>query len=270
MNHRANPWVLGLLAGALLGGAEVRRFESLAAKDIKSKLSGNEAQVQVRTVPHGPLGHLAGDLDRVTISARNFTTEGLPLFTEPDRSRRGKARKVEIRLEDFRLAGLRISALDASIPNCRFDLPLAMRHGKIRLSESGTGTGSVTILASDLEEFILRKFHEIKHVSVHLNGGRVIVSGDGEFLIAHTAFKVSAALVSPDGAKLMLQDADVTMDGHPASEAAEATLLTAMNPVVDLNDDLHLWGAIKVESIALESDRLVASGPTHIPVRPSQ
>jgi len=246
----------------------VRHFEALAAQDIKSKLHGEHAVVTVHTVPHGLFGHLSGDLNRVTITARNFATDGLPLFTEPDRSKQGKARRVDIALEDFTLAGLHVDSLDASIPNCRFDFPLAKRKGKIRLSESGTGTGAVTINAPDLEGFILAKFHEIKRVSVHLDNGRAIVEGYGEFIVVKANFSVDAQLVAVDGTKLSLADCKISLDNHPATPEAADALLRTLNPVVDLDKDLHLYDTIKVDKIELANEKLIASGATKIPVLP--
>lgn len=262
-----------MLAGAaiawLIGGTAVHHFESLAAKDIKSKLQGPDAVVTVHTVPHGIFGHLAGDLSKVTISASHFTTQGLPLFTEPDRSTQGKARKVDIDLQDFELGQLRIDSLTAFIPDCRFDFPLAKRKGQIRLSRSGTGTGQVVILAPDLEKFILAKFHEIKRVSVHLQDGRVQVEGFGDFLVIKSEFLVDAQLIAVNGAQLSLVDAHISLSGNPATEDASKALLQTLNPVVDLNADLHLYGAIVVDKIDLTDDKLTASGATTIPNLPS-
>ena len=253
---------------ALLGGAAVKHFETLAANDIKSKLRGEHAVVTVHTAPHGLLGHLSGDLNKVTIMAKNFSTDGLPLFTEPDRSKAGKARRVDIALEDFVLAGLHVESLDASIPDCRFDFPLAKRKGKIRLSQSGTGTGSVTIDAPDLEKFILAKFHEIKRVSVHLKDGRALVEGYGEFIVVKANFSVDARLVAVDGTKLTLADTRISLDNHLATPEAADALLRTLNPIVDLDKDLHLYGTIKVDKIELENEKLTASGATKIPVLP--
>jgi hypothetical protein len=248
----------------------VRHFESVAAKDIKSKLRGDNVSVTVRTIPHGLLGHVTGDLSKVTITAKHFTADGLPLFTEPDRSQQGRAGRVDILLEDFHISGLRIDSLAASIPNCRFDFPLAKKRGQIRLSHSGTGSGSVTILAPDLEKFILAKFHEIKRVTVHLDHGRVRVEGHGEFLVIKSDFLVDAALIAINGSQLSLADAHVSLNGQPATQDAADALLQTLNPVVDLNKDLHLYGAIQVSKIDLNNDKLTASGATTIPVLPPQ
>ncbi|MEA2552891.1 MAG: hypothetical protein QOJ65_1067, partial [Fimbriimonadaceae bacterium] len=167
----------------------------------------------------------------------------------------------------FFLAGLRIESLEAHIPDCRFDFPLATKKGKMRLSRSGTGEGSVTVLAKDLENFILKKFHEIKRVSVRLTNGRVTVEGYGEFLIVKANFTVDAQLTAATPTQLALTDARISFEGNPADELAAKTLLETLNPVVDLDKDLHLYGAIQVRQVQLDQDRLVASGNTTIPVK---
>ena len=54
----------------------------------------------------------------------------------------------------------------------------------------------------------------------------------------------------------------------PATAEADEALLQTLNPVVDLNKDLHLYGAINVDKIDLQDDRLTGSGATTIPLLP--
>ena len=256
---------LGLLFG--LGSAETKHFEDLAARDIRAKLQGPHAHVQVQTRAEG-FNAVTGHLKRVTISASDFSTDGLPLFTEPHLSRAGKIDDLRIELKDFKLGALQIQNLESAIPDCRYDFGLAVRKGRIRLSESGVGVGSVTITAPALEAFILHKFHEIKSVHVEIKGGSVKVSGYGEFLIIHTHFEVTAGLGAVKGTQLVLSDAVITFDGKPADEYSRKALLDVLNPVVDLDRDLKLYGAIEVSRITLEGDVLKAEGKTRIPASP--
>ncbi len=256
---------LGLLFG--LGSAETRHFEDLAARDIRSKLQGDHARVEVRTRAVGA-DAVSGHLKRVSISASDFSTEGLPLFTEPQLSRSGRIDELVISLSHFTLGKLAIESLDSSIPNCRYDFGLAAGKGKIRLSESGAGSGSVVVTAPALEAFILHKYKEIKTVQVEIAGGKVHVSGYGEFLIISTHFDVVASLSAPNGTQLLLTNAAITFDGKPADELSRKALLDTLNPVVDLNKDLKLYDAIHVSDITLERGLLRASGPTRIPERP--
>lgn len=263
------PLVLGLF-GALFyfGGSQVRHFENLAANDIRSKIQGEHAKVSVRTELNGIIGGPLGDLKKVTIRASDFQTVGIPLFTQPELSKRGRIDTLRIELREFTLAGLHIQELAADIPDCRYDYSLAIAKRKIRLSQSGIGHGGVVIREKDLESFILRKFGEIKRVSVHVANGRVHVEGYGEFIILKTSFSVDAILVAIDGTKLSLADASITLDGKPADEVSKKTLLDIMNPVVDLNQDLKLHDAIKVSQIELKDGVIRASGATQIPAQP--
>src|SRR5690242_10772192 len=99
------PLVLGLF-GALfyLGNSEVRRFENLAAKDIRSTIRGEHAKVTVRAELNGIIGGPLGDLKKVTIRASNYDTDGVPMFTEPELSKKGLIRDLRIELREFNLS----------------------------------------------------------------------------------------------------------------------------------------------------------------------
>jgi hypothetical protein len=264
------PLLVGLF-GALyyLGNSEVRRFENIAAKDIRSTIRGEHAKVTVRTELNGIIGGPLGDLKKVTIRASNYQTDGVPMFTQPELSKKGLIRDLHIELREFEIAGLHIQSLITDIPDCHFDYTLAVTKHKIRLSESGTGRGEVAIREKDLEAYILHKFGDIKKASVKIANGRIHVDGYAEFIIVKANFQVDAALVAIDGTKLVLDDARISFDGKPADELASKTLLNTLNPVVDLVKDLKLYDSIKVDSISLKDGVLRASGATRIPVQPT-
>ncbi len=257
---------LGLLFG--LGGLGLSLFEHHAAHDIRQTLKGDHVEVRIDTRAVG-LEATSGHFKRVTIEASHFSTSGLPLFTEPGLSRSGKIDDLRIVLHDFNLRKLHIQELSSSIPNCRYDFGLAARKNRIRLSESGSGLGKVQIRQSDLEAFILSKYSSIKTVHVELSGGKAHVWGYGEFIVIRTNFDVVASLAPIGGDKLALADAVITFDGHPADDLSKKALLDTLNPVVDLNRDLGLYGAISVTNVNLENGELDAEGITKIPEHPS-
>lgn len=250
-----------LALGFDFGSRALRGFERDAALEIATKLEGPDKRVSVRTRPTlFPPG--AG---RVTITGERFATEGLPLLTEPNRDRRGRIDRLDIRLRDFTLRGLRIDSLNASIPNCRFDLMLALKERKFRLSQSGVGRGEVRVLEKDLEVWILRKYREIKRVSVKLDRGVAWVEGYGEFLLVKTKFEVIADVAPVEGTKLLLTNARIYFDWLRADPFASKALLDVLNPVVDLDRDLNLMDAIKVDKILIKDGVLTAWGDTQIP-----
>lgn len=256
---------LGLLFG--VGRNEVRKFENAAAKEIGSKLDGPHKRVSVKAELNGPLDGPFGVLKSATIRASDFSADGLPLFTEPERSTKGSIQSLLLELRNFRLCGLRVEALDAEIPDCRFDYGLAVSKKQIVLSRSGVGTGSVRILEHDLEAFVLRKFREIKRVSIKIDRNRVWVEGFGEFLVVQTEFSVMAKLEAREGNKLFLTDALVFFGDAKADEFSRKAVLDSLNPVVDLDKDLKLFGAVELEGVRLEKGVLEAWGKTRIPER---
>jgi hypothetical protein len=258
---------LALIAALWIGGrAEVHHFESIAAADIASRLAGPRKLVSVNA-DVGPEA-IFGDVHSVTIHASRFETDGIPLFTEPERSKRGILRKLKLDMADFQIGGLHVQTLQADLTDSRFDIALALRHGQIRLSRSGEGPGAVVISAHDLAEFIKLKFHEISSITVSLEHDKIVVEGHGEFILFDADFWLVAKLEAVDGAKLVMSFAHVLIDGRPASAAAEKALLDTLNPIIDLNQDLGLHGAMRVDRIEASDGTLRALGPIHIPARP--
>lgn len=259
--------LFGTLFG--LGSSEVRRFERLAAENIRTRLEGKETRVKVKTRFNGLVAGPLGDLSEVQIEASRFSTEGIPLFTEPDRPQSGRIVNLKLKLADFRLAGLHIRKLESVIPDCRYDYRAARDRKEIVLSRSGIGEGWVEITAADLEAWILRKFHEIKRVKVKLERDRATVEGYGEFLIVKSDFRVTARLVPVDGLRLELTDAHIEFGAEAADDLTKSVLLGILNPVVDLDGDLGLHGAIRVDRVTMNGGVLRASGKTTIPNRPA-
>jgi len=257
---------LGLTYG--VARREVAVFERHAAADIAAQLQGEHKRVQVKTQFELPFSPLFADIKRGTIAASHFETNGLPLFTDPERPRTGRVRNLEIILHDFTLKGLRIESLRSSIPECRFDRDLALKKRQIRLSKSGIGQGEVRILEQDLARYIPTKVKEIKECLVKLDRGKVWVEGYGEFLIAKTRFLVVADLQIEDGVRLNLTNARVVLDWQMADDLSRKALLDAMNPVVDLQKDLGLLDAFLLESVTCQGGALIAKGQTKIPIRP--
>jgi hypothetical protein len=97
------PLVLGLFGLIFhFGNSEVKRFENLAAKDIRSKIRGESSKVSVRAELNGIIGGPLGDLKKVTIRASNFETDGVPIFTQPELSKKGIVRTLRIELKEFK------------------------------------------------------------------------------------------------------------------------------------------------------------------------
>lgn len=260
-----NPWLIG--GFFLLAGATLKGFERDAAREIASKLEGDQKQVSISVTYPGLLSPAIGEIGVATISASKFKTVGLPFFTEPERSKKGSVKELKLKLTDFYLRDLRCDSFTASIPNCKFDFALARSKRQIRLSKSGVGPGEVRILIQDLAPFILKKYPEIQEVIVTPEGDRVRVKGRGQFLILNASFDILAR-VGTDGGTLRLEDCTIKMNGEAPDKASEEALISTLNPVIDFAKDLDLLDAVRAESVRVSGNAIVVSGQVKIPEAP--
>jgi hypothetical protein len=259
------PWILGGAAALGLGAAGVAgSFESSAAREIAGLL-GPGARVRVRT----RLDYKAiwGDVRAVTIEGTGFAATSLPLYTEPERSQASRLDRLEIRLSDFSLRGLRVRRMEATIPGCRYDRGLAWSKKRFRLSRSGVGRGWVEVGADDLAAFAARRYAAVRGLKIRFEGGRILLDGTADFLRVQTPFSVDAQVFSPAGSTVSLRDARVRLGGAEASPAATEAILRIVNPVLDFDVDLGLMGALRVERVTVDGETMRAEGAATIPTR---
>lgn len=260
----------GILAVGLglFANSTEQKFERQAAEQIKQEILGEEANCAVNIRP-AIVAAAWGELDAVSITASNFALQQTPIFQEPHFSQSGKIGNLSFSLSDFTLRGLRINQLEVNIPGCRYDFGLAKRTKQIRISRSGVGNGKVEVLADDLAQYIVHKFAEVKECSVQIRNGFLWVEGYGEFLIIKTKFAVIARLEPLDGHKLMLIQPKVYFDWVRAEPNSAKLLVDALNPIIDLNEDLRLFGALHVNQLELQDGKMIATGDAKIPVNPN-
>lgn len=266
-----NPLVLALGAiglFGLFGGSEVHRYERDAARDLSSMLGGPSRKVAVTTRPRGLCGYATGDLARATIDASLFDTPELPLFTEPDRPKDGRLGRLELRLHDFTLAELHVESLSANIPSCRYDLRLARSARKIRLSESGEGEGQVLLSQDDLAGYAAFKYPFLKGLRVRLlPAGLLEMNGVADMLAFQAPFEASGRLALDGPRKIILLDPHMSMNGWPVDAKTLDSLLGRVNPLIDLDRDLHLHGAMDLTSLEVLDGFVQAWGIARVPVR---
>ena len=263
-----NPWLLGGIAALFgFGAATVRNFESAAAREIGEKLIGDHKKVLLQVSYPGLLSPALGEVGTATITASTFRCEGLPLFTEPKRSKKGSIDLLRLNLSDFYLRDLRCERFLAEIPNCRFDFALAASKKRIRLSKSGLGTGTVELLVKDLAPFILKKYGEIKSVEVTTDGDWIRVKGYGQFLVLNANFDVKAKITT-NGSQLILSDAIIRIDNKETDLDSQLALINTLNPVIDFAKDLDLYDAVDAKTVQILEDKIVVKGTVKIPNLP--
>jgi hypothetical protein len=264
-----NPWILGGIALVFGSAIAIADFQRSVAKEISSRLEGDQKKVHVEAEYGGILGPAFGEVSHAKISASNFSSQGLPFFTEPNRSQAGVIRKLTLDFRDFEVSGLRCESLFAEIPDCRYDFALAKRSKIIRLSRSGTGKAKVLLRFTDLESFVKLKFPEMKEVKITSDGDWLRIDGKGQFLILNADIIVKAKLKT-NGTQLFLDDAVVRIDGENPDEPSKQSLIQALNPILDFSKDLDLLDAVTAERIVLSSRSVSIEGKVKIPIKPSE
>jgi len=264
-----NPWLLGGLAALFgIGAATVRGFEHSAAREIASKLEGEHKEVSLSVTYPGLFSPVIGEVGTATIKASRFRCEGLPLFTEPSRSKKGTIQMLRLDLSDFYLRDLRCERFLANIPGCRFDFALAASKRQIRLSKSGLGTGTVELKVKDLAPYILKKYAEIKSVEVTTDGHWVRVQGYGQFLVLNASFDIKARLTT-NGGQLLLSDCIIRIDNKETDPESEKALIDTLNPVIDFAKDLDLYDAVDAKSVEILGNTIKVTGSVKIPDLPA-
>ena len=263
-----NPWLLGGLAALFgLGAATVKNFEHAAANEIASKLIGDQKRVSLSVSYPGILSPAIGEVGTATINASRFRCDGLPLFTEPKRSKKGTIDHLKLNLTDFYLRDLRCESFTADIPDCRFDFALAASKRQIRLSRSGIGNGTVELKIKDLAPYILKKYGEIKSVEVTTDGDWIRVKGFGQFLVLTADFDVKAKITT-NGSQLLLTDCIVRIDNKETDADSQQSLINTLNPVIDFAKDLDQYDAVDAKSVQILGDTIKVIGKVKIPDKP--
>jgi hypothetical protein len=259
-----SPYVLGgAIAAGIFGAGTVSRFEHEAAAELSSNLQGQNRKVAVRA--NVGIESIFGTVPSVTISASDFTSNALPFHTEPNRSKHGILKRLNLDLTNFTLSGLQVQSLQATIPNCRFDMALAMAHHRFRLSKSGTGQVTVTVRDQSFEPFILTKYKEVKSVTVRMDHDEAHISGFVQLGFLATTFHVDSHLAAKNKVQLVFIDPQVSLaNGKPDPKLA-SLLLSLFDPILDLDKDLHLEGAVNVDHIELKDGLLIGHGSVIIP-----
>jgi hypothetical protein len=253
-------WVLLIALGGTAELARSRLERSIEA-DVR-RILGGEAKVDLRA-------RVRSDLRAsFTLAARDFSVDGMPFYCDPDSAGDEVAGFLRLELRNFRLRGLRVSELRADIPRAAYDSDRAFRDGRIRLRSTGEGPGSVRIEAAALAEYLVLKFPILRDVTVNFENGHIEVTGGSSARILGERFRVRAELRVATNRTLNLENLLLWVDDQPVSEANRRAAETFLNPVLDVDRDLGLAGAVDIERLAFDARSVTAFGRVRIPKRP--
>jgi hypothetical protein len=245
-----------LLAFVLIvGGARefTRRLERAAERQILQQLGGN-GWVQVRIEPRwGALGVWLARADTITVRASGFHAAEVPFFTEtPVPAWQGRAESVQIVLERFSLKGFPVRRLEATIPDVSLDSRAAAFRLKIRLFGAGWGEGRVVLDEEDLATFVKRRLPEVHSPQVRVTASEIYITGDLAALLTVWRFEAKGRVAVRDGRQVVIDNAQVRVEGEDLPPAVVQKVISALNPVLDVERDMNLGSMFVVERVEQE------------------
>lgn len=254
----------------IIGSANeyTRRLERATERQILQQLGGS-GQVQVHIQPRwGAMGVLLARARTIWVHASGFRTTHMPFFTEPPiPAWRGEADRVQIVLEDFHLGGLPVRRLEATIPGVSLDSRQAAFRLRIRLFEAGWGSGWVTIDEEGLTEFVKRRLPEVRSPQVRVTPWEVSIIGELAALLTTWRFEARGRLAVRNGRQVVIDHVQVSMEGEQLPASVVQKVVSALNPVLDVERDLHLGSAFVVERVEQGDGFLTLRGRATVPPR---
>ncbi len=259
------------LAFALIvGGAReyTRRLERAAERQILQQLGGR-GQVQVRIQPRwGALGVWLARADTITVRASGFHATQVPFFTEtPVPAWQGRATRVQINLERFSLRGFPVRRLEATIPGVSLDSRAAAFRLRIRLFGAGWGEGRITLDEEDLTSFVKRRLPEVHSPQVRVTASEVYITGELAALLTTWRFEARGRVAVRDGRQVVIENAQVRVEGEDLPPAVVQKVVSALNPVLDVERDMHLGSMFIIERAEQEEGFVKLIGRATVPPR---
>jgi hypothetical protein len=254
--------VIGLtLFSSLMTG----RAQYAASRDLHRALPG--ANLNVRVDSRGVFGMALGQAYRVRIDGSHFGTATLPFALEPGGGPTAEARHLQLHLNDVVLAGLPVALLDADIPYVHVDAGRALFSGHLTLRSARPGTGIAVITEEGLAHFLASTRPQLADVRVSLGDQGISVRARTGLLLGMADVEVQAGLAVRQGRYLDAVDARVTVGGREVPTSLASRLMAMLNPVLDVERDLHLGDWLYVTGLVFQQGSVIVHARVTIPLR---
>lgn len=239
--------------------------ERMIVSEWRRSVSGGEVRAAV--VPSGPFGALFGQFQQANIRASGFTMNQFGFSTNSARGIHAHLNSLNFVLSDFQLNQNRISTLAITIPTVNLDFVQAIVRGKSVIQSAGTGTAVSTVTEHDLAAFLMRKYPQLKGVSVKMGGSKVNILGRTPFLGRDVDFSASGSIEITGGTKVNVINPTLNINGAAASNSYALAMLKTINPVLDVEVDLGLGKLMLLQKVEPKDGKLRLTGTIRLPVR---
>lgn len=265
MDDTVKGLTIGLLSMLVLHGFLGGRARHAAERQMRETFSGS-GTIRAEVREEAPFGLFANNIHALDIYGSGVSAERLSFIQVPRSGWKGRIQHLRLHLTDSVIAGMRVARLEADIPNVTYDLGHAFYKDRLFIRTAAPGTIEVWLDQSNLATFAVRKFgRTVNSIKATLAGDRLELVGNLKLLNSATPFSVSGLLSERDGQYVDLVDPIITLNGAPVDAARAHLLMSTINPVVDVEKDLHLGKLITVQRVTVSDHQLIIEGKLTIP-----
>jgi hypothetical protein len=256
---------LGVLTLALFHVTLTEHFRHVTERQVRQAF-GAKGDVRVDIQADAPFGLLWGGVRKVDIYCTGQDVTTLPFTHIAGRSWVGTVRHLALHLRDFRLNGHAISRLDSEVPNVRFDIGSALWHSRLVVRDAGVGRATVGLSASDLGLFLNSKFSSIVSDGVvHFDPPGLMIDARSGIFGAPTPLRIYGGLSPRAGRYVDVVDPRLDVDGKSMPQPFVLGLARRLNPVLDIEQDLHLGDYLYVETVRVGDQFVDVDGSVTVP-----
>ena len=166
---------------------------------------------------------------------------------------------------------MKFTRLEADIPNVTYDLGQALYKDRLLIRSADAGRVQVSINQSSLDTFARQKYGKaFSNVKAVLTGNLISITGRVSLLSNVIPFSVEGELTQHAGRYVDITGPVVTLNGNLVGSLQARGLLERINPVLDIENDLHLEQIIHIQHVSGIGDQLIIEGEILVPRRRTQ
>ncbi len=257
--------LLGVCSFLVIRGTFEGRARHGAERQVREAFH-ETGTVHARVQDRGLFGYYANDLYSIDISGQGMTVTDLPFRVARRGGWKGSIKHLRLDLRDFTLNGLPVRRLTADIPDSTYDLGWAFYRSRLQLRSAGAGPASVELSSNSLLLFVNQKYSDIlSDVKLRSNNENLSLSGIIRLFGVPTRFTATGTLAPREHRFVDLTAPVVTLNGKLLPTKDAEIVLSAVNPLLDLENDFGLRGFFLLDTISVGDSSLTLRGRMTIP-----
>ena len=125
----------------------------------------------------------------------------------------------------------------------------------------------MTLDEEDLATFVKRRLPEVHSPQVRVTASEIYITGELAALLTTWRFEAKGRVAVRDGRQVVIDSAQVRVEGEDLPPAVVQKVASALNPVLDVERDMNLGSMFIVERVEQEEGFVKLIGRATVPPR---